>query len=192
MFFNDIDLDTSELNQFIGRSPRFEAYDDARLIFHTHEARVRLQSHPEPSDDGKVEIIIPCEVLGPQISSLAQICASLRLLSTTESLFIYENIYYTPVWKGVIENSEWLGLLLSFTAAKNIYLSKKIALRIAPALLELTGGRTKEVLPALQNVFLERDHPSEPVQEDIAQFISARQLTNNPVTVSVWENRDLA
>jgi hypothetical protein len=62
---------------------------------------------------------------------------------------------------------------------------------IAPALQELTGGRTTGVLPALQKcVFLKGFPPSEPVHEDIARFISARQLINRPVAISVWD-RDL-
>ena len=187
-FFYDNDFDTPQLNQFICRTPRFRAYDEARLIFHTYEARVRLQFHPEQSDHGMVEVIISSQGLVRQLSSLAQICtSSLHPLLTMENLYIYENIYSPPVWKGDIESAEWLGILLPFTAVKNLYLSKKFALRIAPALGVLTGGRTTEVLPALQKVLFEGFRPSEPVQEGIAQFISARQLTNYPVTISVWE-----
>ena len=69
----------------------------------------------------------------------------------------------------------------------NLYLSKQFAPRIAPALQELTGGRTAEVLPALHNILLEGFNPSKPVEEGIAQFISARQLTNRSVTISVFE-----
>jgi hypothetical protein len=76
---------------------------------------------------------------------------------------------------------------LPFTAVKNLYLSEQFSSRIVPALQELTGARTAEVLPALQNVLLEGFQPSAPVHEDVAQFISTRQLTNRPVTISVWE-----
>jgi hypothetical protein len=68
-----------------------------------------------------------------------------------------------------------------------LYLSEKIAPRIAPALEELVGDRATEVLPALQNLFLEGLQPSEPVQEGIAKFIATRQLSGHPVTVSLWE-----
>jgi hypothetical protein len=67
---------------------------------------------------------------------------------------------------------------------KNLYLSKQYS-GIALALQELTGGRITEVLPALKNVLLEGFQ--EPVQEGIAQFISARQLTD-PVAISAWRN----
>ena len=46
---------------------------------------------------------------------------------------------------------------------------------------------TPEVLPALQSILLEEFKPSEPVEKGIAQFISARQLINRPVTISVFE-----
>ena len=107
-----------------------------------------------------------------------------------ENLYISEDLYSPPNWKDDIENAEWLDLLLPFTAVKNLYLSKQFSPRIAPALLELTGGRTTEVLPALQNVLVEGYQPSEPVQEGITQLISARRLTNHPVAISAWD-RDL-
>ncbi len=74
----------------------------------------------------------------------------------------------------------------TFTAVKNLYLSKQFAPRIPPALQEVTGGGT-EVLSTLQNLYLEGFQPSESVQEGAAHFISARQLTNRPVAISVWE-----
>ena len=119
----------------------------------------------------------------------------LRLLLTMENLYIDGKESSPLVWRGEdeIKNTEWLDLLLPFTAVKNLYLSKLILPSIALALQELTEGRTTEVLPALENVFLEGVQPSEPVQERIARFISARQLTaltNHPVAVSVWD-RDL-
>jgi len=70
---------------------------------------------------------------------------------------------------------------------KNLYLSKGIASRIATALQEITGGGTTGVLSALQNLYLGGFQPSEPVQEGIVQFVSARQLTNYPVAISVWD-----
>ena len=181
---NNIAFDTPELRQFISRTPRFGAYDEARLIFYSHQALVRLQSHPEPSDHGMVEIKIICRVPNHQFSSLAQLCAlPLRPLLTMENLYIYENPYSPPDWKDDIG----LDLLRAFKAVKNLHLSKKFAPRIAPALQGLTGARTIEVLPALKNILLEKFRPAEPVLGGIAQFVSARQLINQPVTISFWD-----
>jgi len=81
-----------------------------------------------------------------------------------------------------------LDLLRPFTAVKDLYLSKQFVPRIAPALQELAGGRTTDLLPTVQNIFLEGFQPSGLDQEieGIGQFISARQLTNRPVAISVW------
>ena len=190
-FFNDIYFDTPELSQFICRTPIFGAYNEAHLVFHGREAQVRLILEPEPSNDRMVEVNILCQVSDWQLSSLVQTCAlSLRLLLTMENLYIYENPHSPPDWKDDIK-TEWLDLLLPFTAVTKLYISKQFAPRIAPALLELTGGSTTEVLPALQNILLEGFHPSERVQEGITQFISARDLSNHPVTISVWDRYSL-
>jgi hypothetical protein len=182
-FFHDVVFDIPELIQFI--TLRFEAPKDVHVVFDSRTASVQLRS--QASIVEFCNVIISCREPGWQLSSLAQICtSSLPLLSTTENLFICERIHTQPDWKDGIENIEWLELLLPFTVVKNLYLSKQFAPRIAPALQELSGGRT-EVLPTLQNIFLEGFQPSEPVHEGIAQFISARQLTNRPVALSVWE-----
>ena len=183
-FFNDIDFDTPELIQFITLT--FEAPKDAHVVFDTHTARVNLQRQAPSFADISVEIL--CRMPDWQLSSLAQIGTSfLLLLSTTESLYIYEHVRSQLDWKDGIENIEWLELLFPFTAVKDLYLSKQFAPRIAPALQELTGGRKTEVLPMLQNIFLEGFQPSEPVHEGIEQFISARRTTNRPVAISIWE-----
>ena len=187
-FFNDIHFDTPELIQFISRTPTLGVYHEARLIFNRREALVRLLPQLQSSDHRMVRIIILCQVLNWQLSSLTQICAlSFRPLLTMENLYIMEHLYPRLDRKDDIEDGEWLDLLHPFIAVKNLYLSEQFAPLIAPALRELTGQRTTEVFPALQNVFLEGFQASEPVQEGIAWFISARQLTNQPVVISVWD-----
>jgi len=61
------------------------------------------------------------------------------------------------------DDIEWLELLLPFTAVKDLFLSKEFAPRIAPFLQELVGGRTTEVLPALERLSLE-EHPLHAMQ----------------------------
>jgi hypothetical protein len=181
-FFNDIDFDIPQLIRFITLT--FQAPKDVHVVFDSRTAWLTLQRQASLFADVRVEI--SCRVPDWQLSSLAQICtSSLPLLSTTENLYIYEHLQLD--WKDGIENTEWLELLLPFTAVKNLYLSKQFAPRIAPALQELTGGRTTEVLPTLQNLFLEGFQPSELVDDGIGPFISARQFTNHPIAISIWE-----
>jgi hypothetical protein len=187
-FFNDIDFNIPKLEQFIIRTSTLGAYDEAHIIFDIHKAEVLLR--PFQPGGRMVEIGILCQVSDWQLSSLAQICTPLfHLFLTMQNLYIYEDLHLPLEWKDVIENTEWLDLLLPFTAVKNLYLSNQISPHIAPALQELTGGRTMEVLPALEKVLLEGFQPSKPTEEGIAEFITARQLTNHPVAISVW-NKD--
>jgi hypothetical protein len=61
--------------------------------------------------------------------------------------------------------------------------------RIAPALQELVGGRTTEVLPFLENIFLEGFQPSGPLHEGIEKFVATRRFTSHPVAISRWDRK---
>jgi hypothetical protein len=135
-FFNDVDFNTPDLNQFISRTPTLGAYDEARLIVHSHEAQVRLcQFQPERSDHRMAEVKLLCQVPDWQLSSLVQICTlSLHPFLTMGNLYIHEDLYSPPKWMDDIENTEWLDLLLPYTAVKNLYLSRQFWPHIAPVL----------------------------------------------------------
>jgi hypothetical protein len=77
-----------------------------------------------------------------------------------------------------------LELLRPFFAVKNLYLDKEFALHIAHALQELVGERVMEVLPTLENVFIDEFQPSGPVHEVIKEFVAARQLAGHPIIIS--------
>jgi hypothetical protein len=104
-----------------------------------------------------------------------------------ERLTIHERSNSILKWQDDIENSQWLELLHPFTGVKNLYLSKEFVPRVAPYLQELVGGRTTEVLPALQSLSLEGPPPSGAVEEAIGKFVATRQLSNIPVAVSYWD-----
>jgi hypothetical protein len=101
-----------------------------------------------------------------------------------------EHLYIDGYWRewsqdesDEIQSSQWLELLLPFTAVKHLYVSFDFTLDILPFMEELVGGRATEVLPALQALFLE-----EPAQEEvIKQFIAARQLASRPIAICRWE-----
>jgi len=72
---------------------------------------------------------------------------------------------------------------------KNLYLFKEFAPGIAAALQELVGARITEVLPSLQNIFVEG---LEPFQENVGQFVAARQLSDRPMGISTWDHARLS
>ena len=104
-----------------------------------------------------------------------------------KDLFIFEHGGRPPHWQDDVENTLWLELLRPFAAVKNIHLSEEYVPRIAPTLKELVGGGTTEVLPSLENIFLEGFQPSGPLHEGIETFVASRRLTSRPIAVSLWE-----
>jgi hypothetical protein len=174
------DFDTPRLAQFINRTPKLSKRD-AHVKFYDYDASVTLLAR-----SGTLEISIPDR----KLSSIARVCnSSLPVPSTVEDLYIESGLTQT-VWKNrAIPNTGtlWLQLLLPFTTVKNLYLSKEFAPGVAAALQELVGGRITEVLPSLQNIFVEGLEPSETFQENIGRFVAARQLSDHLIAISVWD-----
>jgi len=185
-FSNSIDFDCPRLAQLINRTPTLRAHDKAHVKFDDCSTNVVLLGR-----SCTPEIKISCvswREFEPdwQLSSVAQVCnSSLPPPSPVEDLYI-EHEYSQLVWNnGAIENTQWLQLLPPFTAVKNLYLPEEFAPGIAAALQELVGARITEVLPSLQNIFVEGLEPLGPFQENIGQFVTARRLSGHPVAIFV-------
>jgi F-box-like len=181
--FNDIVFDTPQLTQFISRTQWMKALEKARVTFEGNAAAVELSSLTSGIYD-KLEVRILCRELDWQVSSMVQVCTSCLPSQPTLDLHIDGNPHYRQHWQANVENALWLRLLHPFTSVENLYLSEEIARRIVPALQDLVGERATEVLPALENIFLEEGQRSGPVQEGIQQVVAVRQATNHPIAVS--------
>jgi hypothetical protein len=182
-FFNQIDFDCPRLAQFINCTPKLRALDKAHVKFDDWRSSVGLLARSRTLD-----IAISCREPDQQLSSVAQVCnSSSPPFSTVEDLYIERRLGYSQqVWKNdAIEGTLWLEVLLTFTAVKNLYLSKEFTPGIAAALRELVGARITEVLPSLQNIVVEGVAPLGSVQEYFGQFVTARQLSGHPVAISV-------
>jgi hypothetical protein len=187
--FNDIVFDTPQLMQFINRTPTSRALEKAHVTFWNGGASLDFSS--QTSGDVRLKVQIFCRGLDWQLSSLEEVCTScLPPLSILQDLYIYEHPHWQSDWKDDIENGLWPQLLHPCTAVKNLYLSEQFALRLGPALQEPIEGRTTEVLPSLQNIFLGGLQPSGPVQEGIRQFVASRQVTSCPIAVSCWDGSE--
>jgi hypothetical protein len=181
-FFSQVDFDSPGLAQFINRTPSLRALDEAHVQFYDSSATVKLRYRTSKSGSYDLLIHISCREPEQQLSSIEQVCNP----STVEELYI-EHQYSQLVWRNdTIENSLWLDLLLPFTAVKNLYLSEEFAPGVVAALQELVGSRITEVLPSLQNIFVEGLDLSGPLQENIGQFVAARQLSGHPIAISKY------
>ena len=192
-FFDEIDFDYRQLAQLINRTPTLSALDEALVKFDDTTAIIKLRYRTSRSSLDNVRIYIACREPYLQLSSAQRICnASLPPLSTVEDLHIPHR-YRKLVWTDyAIVNTLWLRLLIPFTAVKNLYISETFAPGIAAALQELVRGRIIEVLPSLQNIFLEGPELSGPLQENIEQFVAARRLSGRPIAITVTGTKTLA
>jgi hypothetical protein len=146
-FFHQLIYDTPRLTQFINRTPKFKAYNEARVEF--SDSRVSVTT-----TDGALKLKISCRQSDWQLSSLAQVCSS-GFIPAVEHLYIIQQRCTQLPWQVDIESSQWLEVFRPLTAVKELYISRGFIPRVVPTLEELVGGRVIEVLPALQIVFLE-------------------------------------
>jgi len=185
-FFDQPIFHTSRLDDFLARFEMFKAPSRGGVVFWDalsigFELELKL---------GFLSFGVPCEELGQQVSSMARLCgSSLRLPSTLERLDVRSGFPLVLDRHDEVENTQWLDLLHPFTGLKDLHVGQGFVLRIALALQELAGERVTEVLPALQNLFIEGLEPSRPIQEALGQFVAARQLSGLPVVVHSWDGR---
>jgi hypothetical protein len=188
-FFNQLIFHILQLPKFLYRTEMFTVLDQAVLSFDDQYIGVEL-SRQTGANYAMLELAISCQKLDWQLSSLVQVCNSaLPTLSTLERLSLGPTIYALDLLPGQddIENKQCLDLLRPFINVKDLQLSEKVAPCVAPALQELTGERVKEVLPALQNIFLHDFKASRLVEEAIGQFVAARQFSGHPVAIHYGE-----
>jgi hypothetical protein len=184
-FFDQIVVNTLRLAEFIHCTPTLRALDEAHVQFGYGTAGIGYQTSKSGLDNLLIGII--CEQPDWQLLFIGQVCNSLHPLPAVEDLYIeHDDQLASSQDIDAIESTLWLDLLLQFTAVKNLYLSKEFAPGIAGTLQELVGDRITEVLPSLQNIFMEGLEPSGPLQENIEHFVAARQLSGHPISVSVW------
>ena len=180
-FFHQLIFDIPQLAQFMKRTTRFGALNEAHVDF--GPSCVQVGYLPPQIFDGKSGSRILCGMLDWQLSSLAQVSTSFYpSISKVEHLYFYGDRYMLSQWQDDTENMQWLDIFHPFTGVKNLYVVKEISQPIAFILQELVG---EDVLPALESLFLEDLRPR--VKEAIVPFIATQQLLGHPVTVFDWE-----
>ena len=183
VFFHQLVFDIPQLLRFVRRTNTLREPVEADVLFRGNFVRVNLYSRRQSVKHKILGLAILCRESDWQLSSLSQLCNSfLPLLSSLEHVGICEDSL-RPHWHDDMENTQWLELLQPFTAMKNLYLLKELAPRILPALQGLTGEGLTEVLPALQNIFIDGLEPSGHIQAVIGKFVVTGQLSGHPVAV---------
>jgi hypothetical protein len=188
-FFNRVIFDIPQLSKFISRTQALRSVKRAELFFNEHSAILSIHRPDSPrgrdrSDIGSSRVCVRCDPFDWKISFLLQMCSQLfPLLSSVERLNI-ECRDIDPL--DDVDHMQWLEIFRPFIAVQSLHIGGLNGF-IAPALRELTGVRVMEVLPALHSLFVTDPDPSGSVRQAIEPFITARQLSNRPVTVHRWE-----
>jgi hypothetical protein len=186
IFFHQLIFNTPQLAQFMRRTTSLQALNEAHIDF--NKFGIHVGYSPPTGTGERSRLKVSCREMDWQLSSMAQVFTSFfPSICMVEHLYMSETSYSLPQWQDDIDTTQWLEIFEPFTAVKNIYLTKAFAQHIAHALQELVGSEMIEVLPTLQNIFLEAYLPSGPPLEGIGKFIAARQLSDHPITVSLWE-----
>jgi len=152
-------FDVSRVSMFIGRTKRFEGFDQAHIHFDQHFVNVTLSSRKGATGGVSLKFSVRC------IGSVWQ----LQYLSRNHSRFVpplrdlerfdlreFQN-RLSPLWTDGMESatSRWLELLRHFTSVETLYLSEGLAHCVAPALKGLTEDDVNGVLPTLQTLLIE-------------------------------------
>jgi hypothetical protein len=184
-FYDQVVIDTPQFAQFISRTPKLKAIDEARISIGDGIVGVIFSSY------GYLQVTLPVAELNWQVSSLERLCARcLPPLSMLEDLYItHDYPDWQRDWQDNSNDTLWLALLCLFPAVTNLYLCEEFAECIVPVLEELAESRTTEVLPTLQNIFLD-GLVSWDVREGIEEFVSGRQDIGQTIVVSHWDRDD--
>jgi hypothetical protein len=183
-FFDPPIFDISRLAQCICRTETFEAFDQVYMGFCDVYFHVVLSSRKGTSVGKIVTLSLQWNDSGWELRELT--------LDPCDRFFEPFNLCefertLRPSWEENTGNEPWLHLVRCFHATKYMYLSQGLALRVAPALQELTGERVTEVLPVLRNIFVQRLDSLGPVEEAIGQFLAARRpLSGHPIDIQCW------
>jgi hypothetical protein len=180
-FSNELVIsDIPLLRDFIGRTKI--PYGPHRLdtSFSSIDIEMSLFQRKGDVDFKVLNLRIPCScyAIDLQLSSLSWACSMfLPPLHSLELLGIFNSKNLpSPRWHHEVDNTQWMELLGPFTSVKDLVLDELVVLSVASFLQGLAREQVTEILPALQNIFLEGIHWSGPVPEGIAKFIIARKL----------------
>ena len=190
--FNQLVFDISQFPNLTCRTEKFKVLDQADVFLDSYFINIKLLPKGGTINPIWLKLGISCIKLDWQLSALAQVCNScLPTLSSLERLRICDDDrYLPPLWKDDMESPQWLEMLRPFVTVKDLYLSKKVARRVAAALQGLSDSEelVTEVLPALQDIFIESLQPSGLIQEVFHKFVTVRgrQVSCVPVAIHSW------
>jgi hypothetical protein len=181
-FFNRVVFDIPQLFNFLSRTKALMLSKHVELSFRPDYA-VFIVDHPGLPHSYTSRVNVRCKAYDWKISFFVQICSQLMpLLSGMEELTISCDDIDLSDLPDDLDHTQWLEIFRPFIAVQSLEIRRLDGL-VALALQELTGESVMEVLPALRSLVLTDPDPFGSVRQVLEPFITARQLSNQPVTV---------
>ena len=187
-FFMDLIFDIPRLRNFIDQTEGLKPFNQAAIEFDGWMIKIVFGAGSSP----QFEVGNQMRKLDWQLSSITQIFSEqLPLLSYVEQLELRDGLLEWNLKNDPdMDSAQWLELFRLFVTAQSLHVSERLASPVARALQDLTVQTATEVLPVLRTLFLEELQPSGPVHEAIKSFDAARQLSQQPVLIQRWEQRE--
>jgi len=189
-FFSDDIPNISQLHTFIDRTEGLKTFIQAEVYFRPWEVQAVFKS------PANLRLNITCEVSDWPLQSMTQLCEQLLTIpSQVEHLELCGeacdelDFLMEEDWEEDLDDTFWPQLLIMFVSVKSLYISKRLGPFVASALENLTRESATEVLPTLNELFLEDSGPSGFVKENVESFVSIRQLSGHPIVVRRWERK---
>ena len=177
-FFYRHFYDFSQLSQFISRVEVFKSPVRAQisLLYGAAEVSVSLQTGTD--EPASLLLETSCNELYLQLRHFLQVCSSSLLpFSNVESLAISSvHQLQQSQWGPAAEDFLWLDLLHAFPTVKVLNIDKNSLAPVAYTLKEVVKERITEMFPAIRELSIGEQLPSEPILRAIGKFATARGL----------------
>jgi hypothetical protein len=134
-----------------------------------------------------------CHRIAWQVDSIALVCDPPPFYSSIERFDLIAFQSPSETGEDDMASTQFLELFRRFTAIQSLRVSECIVPLVATALLDVIGERATEALPNLRDLFLGGSGIPETVpqaNEAMQQFVTARQLSGQPVAVHHWGSEE--
>ncbi|KAI0293313.1 hypothetical protein B0F90DRAFT_1404455 [Multifurca ochricompacta] len=180
-FFHQLVFNIPQITQFVNRTDRLRSLSRAHIKF--WPCGLGVSTFIRSMDKGInrwISWLILCSPIDWQVSSMTQIFQqSLPLHSNIEELVI-DTTSAPQGWQDDIGAIEWLDLFHPFSAVERLHVAGELGTQVARSLEEGSRDPTMETFPKLRTLTFW----SPPKLTSVEQFITARELSGNPVIVS--------
>ena len=173
-------MDTSQLGRFFERTEMQISLDQADVEISAHAISI---SFTNSSSSTPLQLKIPCEQLGWQLSSMAQVCNQ-----CSPFLFRFNNLSIITTRSSSVQDDvvgeQWLKLFRGFSGARSVWVTGGLTAEMLCALGNADGEHAN-VLPDLRHLRVGSPLTDYvPSWEAVQPFLASRRISSRPILVN--------